>query len=403
MVNIKEKYLYLYLDNETMTGYVGETQRGLRRYTEHKKSNVKARADLVKKVGKPVPIKTNFKNMTAIYFAEHAAYEMYKDKGYDMLQDPPHPNIFAKYKDRIDDCKICDELGCDFTKERLEYILAVHRVSKLCPGCNKPFYYDSIKHSSENDFNKRIFCSYDCMNQSRISGSYNISKLCNTCNKPFYFDKSKYKSLPAFNQKFYCSYDCTWKGQSTGSYNVSKLCPTCNKPYYYDKEKHSNLPEFNRMKYCSEPCAKKGFRTGSHNVSKLCPTCNKPFYFKREKHRGIPQFNRTVYCSNTCSVKGKWNLDSYNISKLCPGCNKPFYFDKEKHFNNKFKKQIYCSHNCYSNSKRSYSRNVSKLCPVCNKPFYFNKEKYRNVSRFNERTHCSYGCSDRRGKVHSNE
>jgi hypothetical protein len=167
MIDIKKKRLYLYLDNESMTGYVGETQRGLLRHNEHKKSVKFDRAALVKKVGKPVTIKTDFNKLKAVWFAEHAAYLMYKEKGYDMLQDPPHPNIFAKYKDRVDDCKICDELGCDFTKERLEYILAVHRVSKLCDYCKKPFYYDPTKHRHINNFNNIKCCSHTCGNNKK--------------------------------------------------------------------------------------------------------------------------------------------------------------------------------------------------------------------------------------------
>jgi hypothetical protein len=162
MLDPKKKRLYLYLDDESMTGYVGETQRGLLRHTEHNKSIKVARSALVKKVGKPVTIKADFNKLKAVYFAEHAAYEMYKEKGYNMLQDPPHPSIFEKYHDRIDDCKICDELGCDFTKERLEYILAVHRVSKLCDNCQEPFYFDPVKHKHITIFNRVKCCSKSC-------------------------------------------------------------------------------------------------------------------------------------------------------------------------------------------------------------------------------------------------
>jgi hypothetical protein len=203
MVNELEnrKLLYLYLDNESMNGYVGETKDLKRRHMEHKGDIWPGRRELVSKID-PVIIKADFNNMNAVKFAEHAGYLMYKEKGYNMLQKPPHPNIFAKYKDRIDDCKICDELGCDFTKERLEYILAVHRVSKLCPQCNKPFYYDSAKHSNISDFNKRIYCSKDCSNKARYNtGSYNVSKLCVQCNKPFYHDPIKYKYINAFKKK----------------------------------------------------------------------------------------------------------------------------------------------------------------------------------------------------------
>jgi hypothetical protein len=308
MVDIgKEKYLYLYLDNETMTGYVGETKDPKTRHSKHKYDTWPGRNDLINKIKDPPIIKADFKNMTAVQFAEHAVYEKYKDLGYDMLQKPPHPNIFKKYYDRIDDCKICGELGCDFTKERLEYILAVHHISKLCPICNKPFYYDPIRYQNKNKFNKKIYCSSYCSRISRI-----------------------------------------------GSYNISKLCPVCNKAFSFDKEKHQN----------------------------------------------IVAFKKQVYCSYSCLNKSK---GSRNVSKLCPGCNKPFYFDRKKHYNSRFKKQIYCSHNCYLNSKSSKSYNVSKLCPVCNKSFYFDLKKYGSLSRFQERIYCSRSCSDRRGKVYSNE
>jgi hypothetical protein len=145
-----------------MTGYVGETNNLKRRCSEHKrKDKWPGRPELVNKIN-PVIIKADFKNITAVRFAEHAAYEMYKEKGYDMLQKPPHPNIFTKYKDRVDECKICDELGCDFTKEKLEYILVVHRVSKLCDYCQEPFYFDPVKHKHITTFNRVKCCSKTC-------------------------------------------------------------------------------------------------------------------------------------------------------------------------------------------------------------------------------------------------
>jgi hypothetical protein len=145
-----------------MTGYVGETKDLNRRHMEHKGSIWPGRRELVSKIGEPVIIKTDFKNMKAVQFAEHAAYEKYKAEGYDMLQKPPHPNIFKKYKNKVDSCKICDELGCDFTKERLQYIFAVHRVSKICDECEKVFYYDPKKYRTEKIFNKRKYCSKSC-------------------------------------------------------------------------------------------------------------------------------------------------------------------------------------------------------------------------------------------------
>jgi hypothetical protein len=163
------KYLYLYLDNESMTGYVGETKNLKKRHMNHKGSIWPGRRELVSKIGEPVTIKTDFKSMTAVQFAEHTAYELYKGLGYDMLQKPPHPNVFKKYKDRVDDCKICDELGCDFTKERLEYILAVHRVSKLCPACEKIFYFDPLKHQQIETFNRIECCSHSCAAKKRYN------------------------------------------------------------------------------------------------------------------------------------------------------------------------------------------------------------------------------------------
>jgi hypothetical protein len=166
--NGKDKYLYLYLDNESMTGYVGETKNIKNRHRQHKRDIWPGRKELVSKIGEPVAIKADFKSMTAVKFAEHATYLKYKDLGYDMLQKPPHPNIFKKYHNRVDECKICDELGCDFTKERLEYILAVHRVSKLCEMCQKPFYYDPVKHGHIIKFNNTKCCSLSCASKGRI-------------------------------------------------------------------------------------------------------------------------------------------------------------------------------------------------------------------------------------------
>jgi hypothetical protein len=308
MVDIgKDKLLYLYLDNESMTGYVGETKDLKTRHRDHKYDDYiyedkwSGRHELVSNID-PVIIKTDFKNMNAVKFAEHAVYEKYKAEGYDMLQRPPHPNIFKKYHDRVDDCKICDELGCDFTKERLEYILAVHRVSKLCPVCNKPFYYDSKKHGGLQKFNKQKTCSYTCFNKNRWNtGSYNVSKLCPVCNKPFYYEHKKHRALPVFNRQSSCSKSCNIKNLSSGSYNVSKLCEKCNKPFYYYDNKNA-LPTFNKLKYCSHDCSTK---TGSENVSKLCPVCNKVFHFNKERHRGHARFNITTYCSISCSNTGR--------------------------------------------------------------------------------------------------
>jgi hypothetical protein len=162
MVDPKKKRLYLYLDNESMTGYVGETNNLKRRHMDHKGDIWPGRRELVSKIGEPVVIKADFNNMKAVWFAEHAVYEKYKAEGYDMLQKPPHPNVFKKYHDRVNSCQICDELGCDFSKERLDYILAVHRVSKLCECCQEVFYYDPVKHGTENKFNDRIYCSKSC-------------------------------------------------------------------------------------------------------------------------------------------------------------------------------------------------------------------------------------------------
>jgi hypothetical protein len=249
-----------------MTGYVGETKNLKRRHIQHRDDIWPGRRELVSKIGDPVVIKADFKNMNAVKFAEHAVYEKYKDLGYDMLQKPPHPNIFNKYKDRVDDCKICDELGCDFTKERLEYIIAVHRVSKLCmnPACNKPFYFDPIKHNWHH-FKKQKYCSYICnskiIGEKKQSGSFNVSKLCMnlTCNKPFYFDKNKYGSLQDFNKITFCSNICRAKEKyNTGSYNISKLCPVCNKVLYFSKKKYQGLKKFNERTFCSVVCANKG-------------------------------------------------------------------------------------------------------------------------------------------------
>jgi hypothetical protein len=218
----KDKILYLYLDKESMTAYVGETvdiesrKRDHAKYDAMYESKYPGRAYLMQNI-EPVEIKADFKSMKAVYFAEHATYEKYNELGYKMVQKPPHPNIFAKYKDRINDCKICDELGCDFTKERLEYILAVYRVSKLCMSqdCNKVFYYDPIRHGTEKNFNRRKYCSSDCYNKARSAGSKNVSKFCLQCEKLFYFDKNKHKSIATFNRIECCSFSCggkkTWE------------------------------------------------------------------------------------------------------------------------------------------------------------------------------------------------
>jgi hypothetical protein len=260
------KYLYLYLDNESMTGYVGETNDLKNRHRQHKGSIWPGRRELVSKIGEPVIIKTDFKNMKAVQFAEHAAYEKYKAEGYDMLQKPPHPNIFNKYKDRVDDCKICDELGCDFTKERLEYILAVHRVSKLCPVCEKPFYYDPKKFGRLQNFYGQKYCSYVCSNKDmgikKRKNSFNVSKLCKQCKKVFYFDKKKHNTVKQFNKLKFCSYSC--RGKNTGiklhtsSFNISKLCEVCDKLFYFDKKKHNTVKQFNKLKFCSISCTVNG-------------------------------------------------------------------------------------------------------------------------------------------------
>jgi hypothetical protein len=351
MVDIgKDKLLYLYLDKESITAYVGETIDFESRKEDHVKYDSKyedkypGRAYLMENI-EPVIIKADFKNMDAVYFAEHAAYEKYKELGYRMVQKPPHPNIFAKYHDRIDDCKICDELGCDFTKERLEYILAVHRVSKLCPTCNKPFYFDPKKYQSENAFNEKTYCSKDCHYKS--AGSRNISRLCPTCNKPFYYNSVKHAgSLPKFNETTYCSNTCSMKGKyNTGSYNVSKLCPTCNKIFYFDKKKHVSTLTFNERTYCSHICANKG--SVSHNVSKLCPICNKVFYYDNKKYKGLKNFNKQKGCSFSHSQKIRYNTGSHNVSKLCPACNDVFYYEHKKYRSlPAFNKKKSCSRDC---------------------------------------------------------
>jgi predicted GIY-YIG superfamily endonuclease len=174
--NGKDKYLYLYLDNESMTGYVGETKNLKKRHMEHKGDIWPGRRELVSKIGEPVVIKTDFKSMNAVRFAEHAVYEKYKAEGYTMLQKPPHPNIFKKYHDRVNSCQICDELGCDFSKDRLDYILAVHRVSKLCDECGDPFYFDPVKHKTENRFNDRIYCSTVCRNKGIAKNTIGVKR-----------------------------------------------------------------------------------------------------------------------------------------------------------------------------------------------------------------------------------
>jgi hypothetical protein len=310
MDDIKDKIVYLYLDNKTMTGYVGETKELEVRDGNHKKYDIMydakypGRSTLMNNTD-PVPL-TDLLSKKEAWFVEHSLYEKYKEKGYDMLQKPPHPNLWERNKDKINNCKICDELGCNFTKERLEYILAVHRVSKLCPECNKPFYYDPVKHNGLPEFDKRIYCSRNCYEKNKSVGSYNVSKLCEYCNKPFSFDRIRHQFLSVFDQKRFCSRGCATKGRyNTGSINISKLCPACNKPFY--PRKGQALTDFNKQKSCSIYCNHKIKRSSSYNVSKLCLTCNEPFYFDIKKHCSVTIFNKLNNCSKSCGGYGRWN------------------------------------------------------------------------------------------------
>jgi hypothetical protein len=177
----KDKIVYLYLDNKTMTGYVGETKDINFRDGRHKKYDIKYDAkypgrSVLMNNADPVPL-TDLLTQNEAWFIEHSLYEKYKEKGYTMLQKPPHPNLWKRNKDKINNCKICDELGCNFTKERLEYIMAIHRVSKLCECCQEPFYYDSIKHNHINLFNERRFCSKRCASTGKIVSEETRKKL----------------------------------------------------------------------------------------------------------------------------------------------------------------------------------------------------------------------------------
>jgi hypothetical protein len=397
---VENKYLYLYLDNEFMTGYVGETKNLKRRHMDHKGDIWPGRRELVSKIGEPVVIKADFKNMNAVKFAEHAVYEKYKAEGYDMLQKPPHPNIFKKYKDRIDDCQICDELGCDFTKERLEYILAVHRISKLCPICNKPFYFDPVKHDRIDRFYERTYCSLVCVGKSQREDSGEDFNVCEHCGKKFYYDWKKHHSYKRFNKKKYCSKKCEVKAIHKDSIKIFKVCEYCGEKFYFDREKYRGPGSFKKVKYCSTTCSNRAKGKlqcqGSYNVSKLCmcPTCNKPFYYDKNKHRSIPNFNKRTYCSLKCS-KWEYNTGSHNISKLCPVCNKPFYYDKNIQSLSAFNKITCCSIDCTDKKQYKDSFNVSKLCLKCNKPFYYDKKKHQSLSVFYKRDYCSHTCANK--------
>jgi hypothetical protein len=361
MDDIKDKIVYLYLDNKTMTGYVGETKELDVRDDVHKKYDIKydvkypGRSVLMNNTD-PVPL-TDLLTKKEAWFVEHSLYEKYKERGYDMLQKPPHPNLWKRNKDKINNCKICDELGCNFTKERLEYIMAVHRVSKLCDECNNPFYFDPMKHKLESIFNSRKYCSNKCVGKANIKGSIEDFKICEHCGKKFYFDRDKYQSFRHFNSRKFCSNDCSnkhaGKERAVDTKDVFKICPQCNKRFYYDgKKKHHSVKRFLEIrKYCSTECKADAERIGSEKDFKICLECNKPFYYDKKKYKSLKNFKERKFCSKSCSTsytnKAR-TVDGKDIFKICPVCNKPFYYDRKKHgclkkFNNNSK---FCSRRC---------------------------------------------------------
>lgn len=126
---------------------------------------------------------------------------------------------------------------------------------------------------------------------------------------------------------------------------MERVCKQCHKIFY--KPKNIGLPEFKTRQYCSLPCAKIASRK---NICLTCPYCHKTLILNNKKKKNI-------YCSKECY----WNArGGKTLTKICIICNKTFY-----RFKSSVAKGNYCSPSCAG--KRFIP--TIKICEICQKEF----------------------------------
>jgi uncharacterized C2H2 Zn-finger protein len=106
---------------------------------------------------------------------------------------------------------------------------------------------------------------------------------------------------------------------------VEKICKYCGEKFLTYK----SLKKFNRGKYCSTKCKYLGDR---NEVTLVCVVCGKSY----EKAKVASENSK--YCSPQCSGKGRIKTEK----RICKGCGEIFIVCPSS-------KNIFCSHNCYSN------------------------------------------------------